>query len=103
MQIRQLRIVPQGPPPSPAPSGMAVPLAAPPTGAALDVVAQIMPDPEWTDRQFTIFLLQTAADIEHSLLVQYLYTAYSIRTGLAIPNSARTTDNWKRTILDIAR
>lgn len=30
----------------------------------------------WWD--WTVFLLQTAAEIEHALLVQYLYAAYSL-------------------------
>ena len=38
----------------------------------------IEPLPGWNNRQFAIFLLQTAADIEHALLVQYLYAAYSL-------------------------
>ena len=34
--------------------------------------------PEFTWRDYTIFLLTIAAQIEHSLMVQYLYAAYSL-------------------------
>ena len=37
---------------------------------------EIVQDPELSKHQFAILLLQTAADIEHALLVQYLYAAY---------------------------
>ena len=34
--------------------------------------------PEFTWRDYTVFLLTIAAQIEHSLMVQYLYAAYSL-------------------------
>src|SRR6266403_514296 len=36
-------------------------------------------DPPLTPRDEVIFLLHTAAEIEHALLVQYLYAAFSFR------------------------
>src|SRR5713226_9625849 len=33
----------------------------------------------WWD--WTVFLIQTAAEIEHSLMIQYLYAAYSLSEG----------------------
>ena len=48
----------------------------------------IEPLPGWNDHQFAIFLLQTAADIEHALLVQYLYAAYSLPPEVFIKDPA---------------
>jgi hypothetical protein len=50
-----------------------------------------------TVKEEVIFLLRCAAEIEHSLLVQYLFSAYSI-------NAANTTArNWVRQIIKIAK
>jgi hypothetical protein len=38
----------------------------------------LLPPPEMNWRQYAIYLLSTAAEIEHALMVQYLYAAYSI-------------------------
>ena len=38
----------------------------------------LSPPPEMNWRQYAIYLLSTAAEIEHALMVQYLYAAYSI-------------------------
>src|SRR6185436_13247802 len=51
---------------------------------------------EFDWRDYTIFLLHVAAEIEHSLMVQYLYAAYS----LADDAKART---WREVILGIAK
>jgi hypothetical protein len=52
--------------------------------------------PPMSDRDEVIFLLQTAAEIEHSLLAQYLYSAYSLnKTGKQM--------EWRATLLEIAR
>jgi hypothetical protein len=65
---------------------------------------EIVQDQELSKHQFAILLLQTAADIEHALLVQYLYAAYSLKLGLEIPGaSGFSTDTWQDTILGIAR
>ena len=55
-----------------------------------------------------MFLLHTAAEIEHALMVQYLYAAYSLAdggfTGAAVPpDAAARTDTWRTTIVSIAR
>jgi hypothetical protein len=60
--------------------------AAPPQGQAhrmTALAAAVTPGkldlpPEFTWRDYTIFLLTIAAQIEHSLMVQYLYAAYSL-------------------------
>jgi Ferritin-like len=67
---------------------------------------RLVRDEELSPRQNLIFLLQTAAEIEHSLLIEYLYAAYSLKPGLAIPgapSAGLTTDDWKDAILNIAK
>jgi len=60
----------------------------------------------WWD--WAVFLLHTAAEIEHVLMVQYLYAAYSLAdgdfSGPNVPADAKTrTDNWRAIITQIAR
>ena len=67
---------------------------------------RIEKDPELNWREFAILLLETAAEIEHSLLVQYLYAAYSLRRSVPIPECGQqkvTTDDWQRWIVEIAQ
>ena len=83
MQIRQLRLVRAKASAAPAGPPGAVPSGSPPPGAIT-----LEADPEFNPRQFVIFLLQTAADIEHALLVQYLYAAYSIKPATDVTDPA---------------
>src|SRR5262245_10733286 len=83
MNIRQLHLRPA----TPLRSRRARPfLDAVPLGAAgvwahgVPAAFVIDPDPELSARQNLVMLLQAAAEIEHSLLVQYLYAAYSLKT-----------------------
>jgi Dyp-type peroxidase family len=78
-------------------------LAGPPPAAAAGAPMTIPVFPEHTLRQNLIFLLMTAAEIEHSLLVEYLYAAYSLRPNTPVPNSKQTTRTWQTAILRIAR
>jgi Ferritin-like len=60
----------------------------------------------WWD--WAVFLLHTAAEIEHALLVQYLYAAYSLAdtsfTGPRVPTEpGALTGNWRLAITEIAR
>ena len=58
---------------------------------------------EFTWRDYTIFLLTVAAQIEHSLMVQYLYAAFSLG-GPQVP--LRYQDDvaaWRQMILGIAK
>ena len=60
----------------------------------------------WWD--WAVFLLQTAAEIEHALMAQYLYAAYSLAdsgfTGTNVPaDAAERTAGWRDTIVSIAR
>jgi len=74
--------------------------------AAADVTIDKPAELTWWD--WTVFLLHTAAEIEHALLVQYLYAAYSLAdggfTGSAVPPDASAlTRGWQQTIVGIAK
>jgi ferritin-like protein len=78
--------------------------------AALQAPAQVTiakPD-ELTWWDWAVFLLHAAAEIEHALLAQYLYAAYSLDTaggsGDQIPDGAvRTIAGWRTSIITIAK
>ena len=59
----------------------------------------------WWD--WTVFLLHTAAEIEHALMVQYLFAAYSLNTDAPGPgapaDAQQRVKRWRRTILQVAR
>jgi len=69
--------------PSAAPSDLSESHAA--AAAALSAVLQTaegpMHDPPLEPRDEAVFLLTAAAEIEHALMVQYLYAAYSLRVA----------------------
>src|SRR6476619_1929144 len=55
-------------------------------------------------RDEAVFLLHTGAEIEHALLVQYLYAAYSLKSPEDVPQEyGAKVKAWRRTLLDIAR
>src|SRR5437764_1190788 len=55
--------------------------------------------PEFTWRDYTIFLLTIAAQIEHSLMVQYLYAGYSLG-GPQVPKDHHgDVAAWRQVIL----
>jgi hypothetical protein len=59
--------------------------------------------PEFSWRDYAIFLLHTAAEIEHALMVQYLYAAYSLG-GPQVPEAHRAeVRGWQEVILGIAK
>ena len=61
------------------------------------------PPPEFSWHDYTIFLLSMAAEIEHSLMVQYLYAAYSLG-GPQVPDDHRKQVlEWQRIILGLAK
>ena len=67
--------------------------AAAPLGALeIEIVPALSP------RDRVIFLLHTAAEIEHSLMVQYLYAAWSLP-----PDGPPRAQRWRRDILQVAR
>ena len=75
-------------------------LAAKLTGAGLKSI------PGRTARLKAIYLLQIAAEIEHALMVQYLYAAYSLNERFAEGRDDRLhsiVTRWKRDIRTVAR
>lgn len=61
------------------------------------------PPPEFSWHDYAVFLLSMAAEIEHSLMVQYLYAAYSLG-GPQVPDENRKDVlDWQQTILGIAK
>ncbi|WP_089934448.1 ferritin-like domain-containing protein [Candidatus Entotheonella palauensis] len=65
--------------------------------ASATQVALERPEPPMQPRDEFVFYLQTAAEIEHTLMLQYLYAAYS----LAPDNDSQ--DAWRDTLIEIAR
>lgn len=64
-------------------------------------------DPPMAPRDEMIFLLQVAAEVEQSLLVQYLYAAFSIRQSNfpteAPVDAAEVTGRWYQAIFQTAK
>jgi hypothetical protein len=59
--------------------------------------------PELSDHQYAVLLLHIAAEIEHALMVEYLYAAYSLG-GPQVPVDHRgNVVQWQETILGIAK
>ena len=50
-----------------------------------------------------IALLHIGAEVEHALMVQYLYAAFSLNDSQADKNKADAIRAWKHTVLEIAR
>src|SRR5262249_1874330 len=61
------------------------------------------PDPWLSSRDEAVFLLQTTAEVEHALLVQYLYAAYSLDASRFTDPQKATVSKMKQTIIGIAR
>ena len=62
--------------------------------------------PGRTARLKAVYLLQIAAEIEHSLMLQYLYAAYSIDSTFGQPedpNLSRVINGWRIAIRGVAR
>lgn len=63
----------------------------------------IDPGVERTPRDQAALLLTVVAEIEHALMVQYLYSAYSIRDGLESPERSALARGIKTRLLQISR
>jgi hypothetical protein len=79
-----------------------------PPAEGVAAVATIPKPDELTWWDWTVFLLHTAAEIEHALMVQYLYAAYSLAEdgfqGPAVPTDASAlVRTWRQTIVGIAK
>jgi hypothetical protein len=84
------------------------PAAAAPAGAAAQVTAYIdLPDlSEWPSPLAKAdILLQKAAQIEHALMVQYLYATYSLKapTEVTDPQQSASLTTWRRVLPQIAK
>ncbi|HEV7281126.1 MAG TPA: ferritin-like domain-containing protein [Pirellulaceae bacterium] len=78
-----------------APSVNAFGEAAPQSVVRFKLLRQ---EPPMSLRDEVIFLLQTAAEIEHALLVQYLYARYSLDGMPGVLGQ-----NWREKVVDIAK
>ena len=77
-----------------------------PQGATLVARAAalgIQPPPEFTSREYAVFLLTIGAQIEHSLMVQYLYAAWSLGGPLVPDEHREAVTAWRQIILGIAK
>ncbi|HYM60543.1 MAG TPA: ferritin-like domain-containing protein [Thermoanaerobaculia bacterium] len=59
--------------------------------------------PELNGHQYAVFLLHVAAGIEHALMAQYLYAAYSIGGAQVPPDLREMVERWQEVILGIAK
>ena len=59
--------------------------------------------PEFNGHQYAIFLLHCDAGIEHALMVQYLYGAYSLGGPHVPPEYHQAVERWQETILGVAK
>ena len=62
------------------------------------------PKPEamgWRD--YLIMLLHIGAELEHALMVQYLYAAYSLNDRTGTPQQRRQVSEWRNLLLTVAR
>jgi hypothetical protein len=59
------------------------------------------PDMSWRDH--LIMLLTSGAEVEHALMVQYLYAAYSINADQPDKESRALVEGWRASILSVAR
>lgn len=61
------------------------------------------PPDEFSWRDYAVFLLHVAAEIEHSLMVQYLFAGYSLGGTDAAKRYQHKVRQWQETILGIAK
>jgi hypothetical protein len=70
--------------------------------AAADAVP--VHDPPLSPHDEAVFLLNIAAEVEHALMVQYLFAAYSLRDPKEFPNDKATlVTAWRGAIATVAR
>ena len=58
---------------------------------------------EFTAHQYIILLLSVAAEIEHALMIEYLYAAFSLGGPLVPVERRAEVSQWQETILGIAK
>jgi hypothetical protein len=62
---------------------------------------QKRPDMTWRDH--LLMLLSFGATVEHCLMVQYLYAAYSLRTDIKDERRRKLVEEWRASILAVAK
>jgi hypothetical protein len=60
-------------------------------------------DPPLQPRDEAVFLLHAAAEVEHALMAQYLFAAYSLKEDLDALGAPAEAESWRRDLLQIAR
>ncbi|MGZ5432842.1 MAG: ferritin-like domain-containing protein [Thermoanaerobaculia bacterium] len=65
--------------------------------------AQPRISPELTGTQYMTLLLHVAAEIEHALMVEYLFAAYTLGGARLGAKHQETVERWQETILGIAK
>lgn len=58
---------------------------------------------EFSWHDYAVYLLHIAAEIEHTLMVQYLYAAYSLGGPEVPPDQQERVRNWQGAILGVAK
>jgi hypothetical protein len=73
-------------------------------GAAQEQVQRREPPPELSWHDYAVYLLHVASEVEHALMVQYLYAAYSLG-GASLGDAAQHEQvrQWREVILGIAK
>ena len=73
--------------------------------SGLPVHEHVLPPkpPEMSWRDYLLMLLHVAAEIEHGLMVEYLYAAYSLGGDQVPPEHEATVKLWQNEIVTIAR
>ena len=94
MRTRQFRFenLSGGPPVHPGRRLFLALAAAPATVAVAD---DNLHDPPLEPRDEAIYLLHAAAEIEHALMVQYLFAAYSLRAQGQTAEHADQVEQWR--------
>jgi hypothetical protein len=64
---------------------------------------RIVVPPEFSGRDYAIFLLRIAAEVEHSLMAQYLFAAYSLGGPQVPADLADDVRAWQETVLGVAK
>ncbi|SKA36101.1 Ferritin-like [Chitinophaga eiseniae] len=71
--------------------------------AVISEAAQIVIPPEFNGKDYVTFLLHIDAEIEHGLMIQYLYAAYSLGGPQVPEGNQATVSKWQEMILGIAK
>ena len=59
--------------------------------------------PEFSPHEYAIFLLHIAAELEHVLMVEYLYAGFSLGGPQVPAEHQKAVAEWRETILGIAK